>query len=81
LNHFDERFGASIENGQLKVVEFHDGVVDAQADQRGEQMLGGRDEDALFHQAGGITHTGDVPADGLNLKTIKVGAAEDNAGA
>ena len=39
------------------------------------------DEDALLHQAGGVADFGDVTADGLNLKTIKIGTAKNNTGA
>jgi hypothetical protein len=42
-------------------------------------VLGGRDEDAFFHQAGGVADFGDVAADGLDLKAIEVDAAEDDA--
>ena len=43
-------------------------------------MLSGRDQNALFHQTGGITYAGDVPADGLHLKTVEIDPAEDYAG-
>src|SRR6476660_3555134 len=43
-------------------------------------MLCGRNQNALFLQAGGITNAGHVATNGFNLKAIQVGAAEDNAG-
>ena len=41
VNHFDERPRAAIEYGQLKIVEFHDRVVDTSTDEGREQMFGG----------------------------------------
>ena len=41
-------------------------------------MLGGRDEHALAHQAGGVADPGNVFAVGGNAKPIEVGAAEQN---
>lgn len=43
-------------------------------------MLRGRNQNALFLQAGGVTNAGHVATNGFNLKAIQVGAAEDNAG-
>ena len=44
-------------------------------------MLGGGDEHALAHEAGGVADLGDVAADGGNFEVVEVGAAEDDAGA
>ena len=73
--------GAAVEDGQLQVVELDDDVVDAHADERGEQVLGGGDEHALAHEAGGIADLGHVAADGGNFEVVEIGAAEDDAGA
>src|SRR5580704_2811442 len=81
LNEFHERAGAAVEDGQFQVVEFDQGVVDASADKGGEQVLGGGDQHALFHQAGGITDAGDVAADGFDVEAVEIGAAEDDSGA
>ena len=43
-------------------------------------MLGGGDEHALAHEAGGVADLGDVAADGGNFEVVEVGAAEDDAG-
>ena len=43
-------------------------------------MFGGGDEHAFLHQARGVAHFGDVAAVGLDLITIKVNTAEDDAG-
>ena len=42
-------------------------------------MLGGGDEDALAHEAGGVGDLGDVAADGRDFEVVEVGAAEDDA--
>src|SRR5581483_8886425 len=70
---------ASVENGQLEVIDFDDDVVDAHADEGREQMLGGGDEHALPHEAGGVANLGDVAADGGNFEVVEIGAAEDDA--
>ncbi len=77
--HVGER--GAVEDGQLEVVDLDDDVVDAVADERGEQMLGGGDEHALAHEAGGVADLGDVAAGGGDLEVVEVGAAEDDAGA
>jgi hypothetical protein len=38
LNHLDKRTGAAIQNGQLQIVQLDDGIVDADASKRGEQV-------------------------------------------
>src|SRR5579863_10335695 len=80
-NHVDKRLGAAVEDGQFQVVELDDGVVDAQADERREQVLGSRNQHAFFHQAGGIADAGHIAADGLDLKAVEISAPEDDAGA
>src|ERR1035441_4995732 len=64
LNHFYKRTGAAIQNGQLKIVQLDDGIVDADAGKRREQVLGSGDEHALLHQAGGVTDAGHVASAG-----------------
>ena len=44
-------------------------------------MFGGRDEDALFHQAGGVADAGDVAAAGFDSEGVEVGAMENNSSA
>ena len=73
------RKGAAIEDGELEVVEIDEDVVDAGSEQGGEQVFGGRDEDALAHEAGGVTDFGDVAAGCWDFEVVKVGAAEDYA--
>ena len=71
--------GAAVENGDFEVIDFYDDVVDAEADESGEQVLGGLDEDALAHERGGVADAGDVAAGGGDLEVVEVGAAEDDA--
>ena len=81
LNGFNVGQCAAVEDGQLEVVEFDDDIVDAHTNEGGEQVLGGGDEHALAHEAGGVADFGDVAADGGNLEVVEVCAAEDDAGA
>ena len=71
--------GAAVQDGQLQVVQLGNHVVHAHADERGEQMLGGGDQHALAHQAGGVADFGHIAANGGNFKVVQVRAAEDNA--
>src|SRR4029077_1938911 len=43
-------------------------------------MLGGGEQDAFFHQAGGIADAGDVAAVSFNFEIVEIHAAEDDAG-
>ena len=73
--------GAAVEDGDLEVVDFYDDVVDAEADEGGEEVLGGLDEDALAHEGGGVGDARYVATGGGDLEVVEVGAAEDDAGA
>jgi hypothetical protein len=72
---------AAVEDGEFEVVELDVDVVDAGAEQCGEQVFRGGDEDALTHEAGGVADLGDVAADGGDFESVEIGAAEDHAGA
>src|ERR1035437_1009584 len=76
LNHFNKWTGAAIQNRQLKIVQLDDGIVDADAGKRREQVLGGGDEHALFHQAGGVTDAGNVASAGFDGEAVEIGAVE-----
>jgi hypothetical protein len=41
-------------------------------------MLGGRKQNALFHQTGGVTHARDVVALGFDGKVIKIHAPKND---
>src|SRR5262249_51422511 len=47
---------------------------------RAEQVFGGRDEHALSHQAGRVTHAGDVLPAGRNSKPVQIRTDENQAG-
>jgi hypothetical protein len=81
LDGFDVRQGGAVEDGEFEIVELDDDVVDGEAGEGGEQVLGGGDEHALAHEAGGVGDFGDVAAGGGDLEVFKIGAAEDDAGA
>jgi hypothetical protein len=72
---------AAVENGKLEVVELDDDVIDAHAEQGREQVLRRGNEDTLAHEAGGVTHLGDVAADGGDFEAVEVSAAKDYAAA
>ena len=44
-------------------------------------MLGGGDEDALAHEAGGVADFRDIAASGGDGESVEVRAAKDHAGA
>ena len=73
--------GAAVEDGDLEVVDFYDDVVDAEADEGREKVLGGLDEDALTHEGGGVGDARHVATRRGDFEVVEVGAAEDNAGA
>src|SRR5579859_1147277 len=74
-----KRLRGAVENGQLERVDFHVDIVDAARIKSGEQMLGGGEQHAIFHQAGGVTDARDVAAVGLNFKIVEVNAAKHDA--
>jgi DNA-binding MarR family transcriptional regulator len=76
LNHFDKRTGAAIQNRQFEIVQLDDGVVDADADKGREQVLGGGNEHALLHEAGGITDAGHVASTGFDGEAFQIGTVE-----
>jgi len=81
VDGLDVGVGGAVEDGDFEVVDFYDDVVDAEADEGGEEVLGGGDEDALAHEGGGVGDFGDVASGGGDLEVVEVGAAEDDAGA
>ena len=55
-------------------------VVDAEADERGQQVLDRVDADGVARQAGGVVDAADVADRGRHLEAAEVGAAEADAG-
>ena len=78
LDHLDKGFGAAVKNRQFEVVELDDRIINADADDRREHMLGRGDEHALLHQARRVADAGDVATDRLDLEAIEVCAPEDD---
>src|ERR1700720_2501273 len=79
LNHFDKRARTAIQDRQLQIVQLNDSVINANPGERREQMLGGGDEHALLHQAGGVTDAGYVASAGFDRKTVEVGAVKHDS--
>src|SRR5437879_12714345 len=77
-NGITDRSDAPIPNWQLKIIQFDDGIVYATADACREDVLSGRNQDALFHQARGIADSGNVAADCFHLETIQIDASKDD---
>ena len=74
----DEGQAAAIEDGHLQVIDLDIGVVDAHAVQHAEQVLSGRDQHALAHEAGGVTDAGHVLPEGLDRESVKIRPHEDD---
>jgi hypothetical protein len=80
VEKLEERLGGTVEDGDFDVVEVDEDVIDAIGISGGEKMLGGGEQDALFHEASGVTDPGDVVAVSFDGKVVEVYAAEDDAG-
>jgi hypothetical protein len=80
IKQLEERFGRAVQDGDFDVVQVDEDVVDAVRIRGGEEMLGGGQEDALLHEAGGVADAGDVVAMGFDGEIVEVDAAENNAG-
>ena len=74
---------AAVQDGHFEVVDLHVDVVDAHGVEDAQQVLGGGDQDALAHQAGGVADARHVPPTGGNregVQAIEIGPQEDDAG-
>lgn len=80
IEELEKRLGGTVENGDFDIVEVDEDVVDAVGVGGGEKMLGGGEQDALLHEAGGVADASDVVAVGLDGEIVEVDAAEDNSG-
>src|SRR4030095_3931383 len=79
LNHLHKRSGAAIQDRQLPVVKFDDRIVDSRSREGRKQVLGGRDQHALLHKAGGIADPGNIAPDRFHFEVIEVSASEDDS--
>jgi len=68
----------AIEDGQFEGVEFDVDVVHAAGVERGEHMLGRREQYTLLHQAGGVADARDVADVSLDLEIVEIHAAEND---
>src|SRR5204862_4809973 len=75
-----ERLAAAIQNGHFQVIDLHIRVIDAHRIKNAQQVLGGRDQHALAHQAGGVTDARHVTPTGGNLETLQIRPNENNSG-
>jgi hypothetical protein len=80
IEQLKERLGGTVQDRDFDVIEVNEDVVDAVGVGGGEKVLGGGEQDALFHEAGGVTDAGDVVAVGFNGEIVEVDTAEDDAG-
>ena len=80
IEELEEGLGGTVEDGDFDVVEVDEDVVDAVGVGGGEKMLGGGEQDALLHEAGGVADAGDVVAVRFDWEIVEVDAAKDYAG-
>jgi len=80
VEELEEGLGGTVEDGDFYVVEVDEDVVDAVGVGGGEKMLGGGEQDALLHEAGGVADARDVVAVGFDRKIVEIHAAENDAG-
>src|SRR5581483_8474258 len=81
VNCLKKRPCASVQNGNLKLVEFDASVVDACSHQRREDMLSRRDEYAAPHQAGRIADFRNISSHCLDVEVVEIDAPEVDSAA
>src|SRR6266436_2400990 len=79
FQHLHERLGRTIQNGHLDRVDVDVDVVDAAGKDGGKQVLRCGEQNALFHEARGVTYACDVVPLGFDGEVIQVDAAKDDA--
>lgn len=80
IEESEEGLGRTVKDGDFNVVEVDEDVVDAVGIGGGEKMLGGGEQDALLHEAGGVADAGDVVAVSFDWEIVEIHAAENDAG-
>src|SRR5690348_5604045 len=73
------RLRGAVQDWQLEGVDLDIDVVDAAGIESGEEMLGGREKNAAFHQASCVTDAGNVAAVSFDFKIVEVRAPENDA--
>src|SRR6267378_5119046 len=79
LQHLHEGLSRTVQNGHLDGVNVDIDVVDATRINGGKQMFGGGEQNALFHEARGITYASNIVPLGFNREVIQVDAAKHDA--
>ncbi len=80
LEHLHERLSRTIQNGHLNRVNVDEDVVNTAGVDGRKQMFGGREQNTLLHQAGGIADACDVVPFGLNRKIVEVHPTKNDPG-
>src|SRR5689334_1605039 len=65
LKQFNKRQRTSIQDGKLKVVELHNCIINSRSNACREKVLGSGDQDASFHQTGGVTDPSNITGNGF----------------
>src|SRR5580704_12407162 len=79
LQHINKRLRRAVENGDFDSVDIAVDVIDATSVKSRKKMFSSGEQDALLHQARGVTDARHVAAVSLNFKIVEIHAAEDNA--
>lgn len=80
FQHLHERLGGAVQDRHFDGIDVDVDVVDAAGIDRGKEMLGGGQQHALLHQAGGIAYAGNVVPLGFDGEVIQIDSTENNAG-
>src|ERR1039457_2724760 len=80
LDEAHEGEAAAVEDGHFQVIDLHVDVVDAHGVEDAQEVLGGGDEDALTHQAGGIADARHMAPTGGDWEAVEIGTYENHAG-
>lgn len=78
IEELEERFCGAVQNRNFDVVEVDKDIVNAVGIGGSEKMLCRRQQDALLHEAGGVTDAGDVVAVGFDRKIVEVNPTEND---
>jgi cytidylate kinase len=81
FEHFYEGLSGAIEDRQLEGINLDENIVHAARVKRCKDMLGGRKQHALLHQAGRVADARDVANVSLKGESVQVCAAKYDAGA
>ncbi len=79
LNQIDERRGAAVHDRHFRRVQLDDDVVDAEADERGEQMLDRFDRHLVARETGRQLNAGKIVHGRRHLEIAEVGPAKTDA--